>query len=454
VKKIIVLLLLFLVFIIGFLPVRDPDFGWHYRCGEQFLTTGQLCLSNNFSYFLPDYKSFYTGHLYDILLALAYNQGGFQLISIIAAAILALSAYLFLKLVNENNIIGIFGFFITFFLSNNVFYLGLRPQILSYLLFLLVLLILKRQNKKEFFMIPALFIFCTNFHIGFFIGLVPLFFYVLHKRNLSSAVVFLLSLFSTLINPFGILVYKEIFNHALSPLNLMIAEWVRPVFWQMILIICLGLSALIKILVTKPLSLFGLLLVLFFSLLGLLAQRNFPYFYAVFFYIILRDVKFNLNHLHSLAAPLLAGIIIFVAIIGLPKTIESNTSWQTHCDYGAGVSSYPCQAIQKYPQLSGNVFANYEWGGFLIWKKPGIKVFVDGRMPAWKDENDNSPYQVYLEIMQAKNNWNEKLKIIKTDYLLIAGGTFLDLKLQKDPKKYGWVEKYRDNISVIYIKSH
>lgn len=115
-----------------------------------------------------------------------------------------------------------------------------------------------------------------------------------------------------------------------------------------------------------------------------------------------------------------------------------------------GLTKYPCQAIKNYPQLSGNVFSMYEWGGFLIWQKPNIKVFVDGRMPAWKDENGKSPYQVFLEIIQTQPGWNEQLRKWGTNYLLIGRGTFLNLFLQNDSIKYGWQEEYRNDVAVIY----
>jgi hypothetical protein len=92
----------------------------------------------------------------------------------------------------------------------------------------------------------------------------------------------------------------------------------------------------------------------------------------------------------------------------------------------------------------------YEWGGFLIWQKPNVKVFVDGRMPAWKDENGKSPYQIFLEIIQTQPGWNEKLNQLKTDYILISNGTFLNLLLQKEANKYRWQPVYRDDIAVIY----
>ena len=71
-------------------------------------------------------------------------------------------------------------------------------------------------------------------------------------------------------------------------------------------------------------------------------------------------------------------------------------------------------------------------------------------MPAWKDENGKSPYQVYLEIIQTQDGWNEKLRTLKTNYIFITNGTFLDLLLAKDAAKYGWEEVYRDNSAVIY----
>ena len=71
-------------------------------------------------------------------------------------------------------------------------------------------------------------------------------------------------------------------------------------------------------------------------------------------------------------------------------------------------------------------------------------------MPAWKDENGNSPYQVFLEIIQTQPGWNKKLIKWKTDYLLINNGTFLDLLLQKESVKYNWQEVYRDDTAVIY----
>ena len=150
----------------------------------------------------------------------------------------------------------------------------------------------------------------------------------------------------------------------------------------------------------------------------------------------------------GLPTSILCSIIILFLIIYVPQTIKFDTSWTEYCQ--KGLTIYPCQAIKDYPQLSGNIYAMYEWGGFLIWQKPDIKVFVDGRMPAWKDENGKSPYQVFLDIIQTQSGWNEKLNKWKTDYLLITNGSYLDLLLKNGVNKYNWLEVYRDDTAVIY----
>lgn len=38
---------------------------------------------------------------------------------------------------------------------------------------------------------------------------------------------------------------------------------------------------------------------------------------------------------------------------------------------------------------SGHVFAHYNYGGYLIWKVPGERLYIDGRMPSWSLDGEN-----------------------------------------------------------------
>jgi hypothetical protein len=448
-KKIILVLFLVSVFFMSFLPVRDTDWGWHYRCGNEFLKTGSItsCTKNNFSYFLPDYQSYNPHLLYDSLVAFIYNHFGFIGISLLGSFIMVLIAIIFLYIINVPLWLKIVAFYLHFYLSISVFSLGIRDQIVTYLFFLITLFLLKKSEKniKYLYIFPLLFLIWVNTHIGFFIGPIILLFYFLGHRKKIILLILIISLVLTFFNYFGWKVYQEIINHAFSPLGNMIAEWVPPPLWQIILIIILTVTSLIITIKQKNKSIFNLLLILFFSILAIKARRNLPFFYTTFFYTLLINWKINID---NLIVSFLISINLFLIIIQLPQTIKFNYSWEKYCNQESLI--YPCQAIKNNPQLSGNVYAMYEWGGFLIWQKPNIKVFVDGRMPAWHDENGESPYKIFLDIIQTQPGWNEKLNEWNTHYLLITNGTFLDLLLKKEPNKHHWHEIYRDDVAVIY----
>ncbi len=450
IKKIILILFLLSIFCLALSQVKDPDFGWHYRCGNQFLQTGKLCLTNEFSYFLPHYQSYETGHLYDIFLAFIYNHAGFLGVSMTAASLLAGIAYFFVKLF-RNHVLGFLSFFLMFILSYNVFYLGLRSQIFSVFFLVITLCILEKYKSKLLYLFPFIFFLWTNTHIGFFIGLMVLFFYGLGKKLLFTRrflAVGILSFFATLINPYGIYAYVEIYRHALSPLGTMIAEWVAPSFAMQVFISLLVVAGIFWKLRQKSFNLYHTLLVVVFGIFALKAQRNLPLFFISYFYILLSDVKIKIGQFEQVLLPLSIALSVFAFVIKVPAAFSQLYSWTDYCE---GITvSYPCKAIGNFPQLHGNVYALYEWGGFLDWQKPGIKVFADGRMPAWHDENGKSPYQVYLDIIQTKPGWNEKLRSLKTNYIFITDGTFLDLLLQKSASRYGWKQVYRDNLAVIY----
>ncbi len=469
-KRIILILFLLSVAITTFLPVLDPDFGWHYRCGNEAFTKAIFCTSNNFSYFLPDYKAYYPSFVYDIILASVYNTFGFIGVSILGSLIFVFIALTFYRLLEGNPLFKILAFCLLYLLSAGIFTLGLRPQIVTFLFFLLTLLLIKKvqngETKKAYF-IPLLFVLWVNTHLGFLSGLIAVLFafleqlvmYIKHKSLALSnstilfGAVFLSSLIATWINPFGIYVYQELYNHIVSPLNTMIAEWVEPLPWQSALIVGSTFFFLYYQTRKRVFAFYSLSLILFFCLFALKARRNIPLYYASFFYVLslsklndfLKRVSENISY--EILIVLSAVGIIFFSFIQIPSTIEKSLYQANHCPT---LAEDNCKAIREYPQLSGNIFAFYEWGGYLIWRKPESKVFVDGRMPAWRDEKGVSPYKAYLSIIQAQDGWNDMLKQLKTNYIFINKGTFLDDVLYSNPEKYGWRNVYENNTSIIY----
>ena len=100
---------------------------------------------------------------------------------------------------------------------------------------------------------------------------------------------------------------------------------------------------------------------------------------------------------------------------------------------------YPQKALDfiERKKLKGNILAEYEWGGFIAWYKPNIKVFIDGRMPSWKG--------VLKDFVLIRRHANQSIiQKYQVKYLLLNTKEYYSF-----PK---WQIIYKDNISIILAK--
>ncbi len=462
-NRLLLLLFCLIFFLLAFVPSLDTDFGWHYRCGHELITRGKPCLENTFSYYLSDYKAFNPSFLYDVFLAATYDSFGFNGVSILGAAIITLCGFLFMKIASGDLFVKGVAFIIIYLSSSVVFDLGLRSQFVTYLLFLLLLWLMQKVNEgKEKYLIPVPFLFLVwvNSHVGFFIGIPVLGSYILNSiikkgafkiQTVRLVAVGVISIVATFINPFGHLAYLEVLRHATSPLASLIAEWVPPDMATKLIIIVLYFVTVGIASHRRKVSIPFLLLLTLFTLLSLGARRNIPFFATMSALTVLYALPSkNMRFPHEITVPLLLAAAVGVAVIRIPQTLTSHT-WQKYCSNR--VTNYPCLLLSKYPNLEGNIFANYEWGGFLVWQRTENKVFIDGRMSAWRGEDGTNPYSVYLSIIQTQPGWDTILKKTGTDYLLISPNTFLDILLKEQGNTYGWKQIYSDSSTVLYQKT-
>jgi len=477
------ILFLITVAVIFFIPQTDVDFGWHYKCG-QLLLSGNPCIDNNFTYYLPDYKWAYPSFLFDGLLYLTFNLGGFVGTSVVYSILMMSFALLLFKLTKLNRFVFVTLFFFSTFFSWNVFGFGFRAQIVTLVFIVLFLALIKSVRflgYKRLLITPILFLIWANTHAGFFLGPLFLILFVTcelvtvlfglvknqdfkvvsyYKDKTLKGYVWLLlltlvSVLATFLNPFGYRVYTEIIHHGQTPLNMLIAEWTSPKPLVMLVMIAFYLFFLFLQFSSKRLLLFDSAILTITLYLALTANRNVPLFF--FSYIVflggfkifpsITDKAISLYGQKFLII-LFIIFILFIATFIVANTVKNSTynSYCTNSDV-----QYPCKAIVLLEGKNVSVYNRYEWGGFLIWKLPTAKLFVDGRMPAWIDpENGKSPYAVWLDIYQTKPGWNQKLDELKTDYLLISPYTFIDLELTENSGEYRYKEVYRDKVSVIY----
>jgi hypothetical protein len=224
-----------------------------------------------------------------------------------------------------------------------------------------------------------------------------------------------------------------------------------------LLVLAFGLSG-------RKVDLTDLLLVLWFGGLGLVARRNFGPFALVATPVAARYLWAAWRSWRSPAPPgvwgpglpeplaarfrsprqrvlnlALVGVIAFAALLKLwvvtsPALVEAASAQMDP----VGAVDYLVQN-----QAGGKIFNEYNWGGYLVWTAPQLKVFVDGRTDLYGDEILGE----WLQIIQAAPGWDELLDKRQVDWVLIDPARPLAGVLQA----HGWREVYRDRQALIFM---
>jgi hypothetical protein len=54
----------------------------------------------------------------------------------------------------------------------------------------------------------------------------------------------------------------------------------------------------------------------------------------------------------------------------------------------------------KTHRCEGNLFNDFNYGGYLIWKLPEYQVYIDGRMQAWNNPQGVKYYDIYEQVFK------------------------------------------------------
>lgn len=490
-REFLIFALIFLSF--SFYGVRnlDPDFGWHVRMGELISTSG-IPKTDPFSYSMPSFPFVDHEWLTNVVLAKLYPIVGHLGLAIIFSFI-ALSALLIsLKTIKETFVFKNFNFYLKsglFLLaSGTVFpFFGVRPQVISWLFLAILLKIVSDPVfwAKWRFVLPFFFIVWANLHGGFALGIFTLFFVMclrLFQKVLQwqdfLAVFF--CLIATFITPYGARLWGEVFMQLSDGgLRFKIAEW-TPAFLNINFpfMALASLSFLILFRYRKTISFEKISLYTVFLLAAISSQRHVPLWAILslplmfeglgLLYQQIRAIKDGSVRFNKVANFLFIGSLLLFVVQSLIFITPGSL---------AEKNFYPAKAVDflKDNLSEGQVFSNYNWGGYLIWKLPGKRVFIDGRMPSWRWRK-NAPTESanamedYEKILKGETPFSEVEKKYNITTVLFPSRRppnpferlesklweLLGKKTNNDflgeLVKNGWQKIYEDKTAVIYQK--
>ncbi len=439
-KAFFFLFILFGVFIV-YSPPKDPDLGWHLRYGQYNFENKTILKNNIFSFTFPNYYWANSYWLSEILMYLPVKILGINVGLTVLGLLLSFYTVYVLVFFYKKISVEIFKIsypylatiLILIFLNDSL--VSFRPFFPSTLFFTFLIYVLLYKQKYIPFL-PVVFTFWVNLHADFVLGLLVFGAYVfflimrvaikeginvkLSSDVLKTILYYLLSIIVTVINPYGINLHKTLLaEHTLVSTNVQILEWSSAMFYLplghamfYLIFYVLAFYILYKSKYSLPIWYF-LCLLLFFAL-----SVRFVYFVRVFLLVsypiwIIQinafinriqgflgalatlDLVRKLRFVYTLFFCVL--LSVFLSKVYLSLDVKR---WSLAYNYPYHEVAY----INKHDDIK-KVFTKYDWGGYISWFAPEKKVFIDGRMTSWKQNNVSAlgTYEEWYAMFEKSN---------------------------------------------------
>lgn len=497
---------LFFLLVITFLFIRkgliglDPDFGWHLKSGEYILSSG-FPQTDPFSYTMPSFP--FIDHAWGTSVLIAYflpiiGVVGlsilFSLVSIATLMLITLSE------IEKGNIdlrkgVNQFIFSPIALISLALFFpfFFIRAQVFSWLLWAVFLVVFLHKSiwNKYKYVLPVLFIIWVNLHGGFAIGIFSLVIYVLVRtvqRNIriSDFLVVGASIVATFLNPYGVSIWEEVFMTVSSPLlRTNIGEWKSLFVSPDLVVFCFMTFSTVCIgKYWKKFQIDHLFLFSFLLVQSVISLKNIPFWALLAVPMTAQSLRYFYKEVvaiphgkerFQMAEKILLKIFLCMFVIEIYFGMHS--AYEIREEH-----FYPEKAILYLKENSpnGEVFSEYGWGGYLIWKYPEKKVFIDGRMAIWRrrsaPENElPNAFETYVNIGKGEESYRDVFEKFNVSTVLWPKGqdkkqadvqiekitNFLekllgeknDFDFLESLEENGWEKVYEDDLAVIFQKN-
>jgi hypothetical protein len=483
--KIAVVLLPLLLFsylygIASNLQLNDPDLFWHIKTGDFITNNWEVPEVDPFAYTTPRPLSLSqkiglrSQWLGQVVFYLAYEAGGLRGVHIFRNFLIILPPLLlYVWMIRRGS--GILSALIVtsfsaFVYAIQLFYSFERPQGISFLMILILIMLMERFRAKSeqgirdytLWLIPILMGLWSNMHAGFIIGNLVIGIYFLdeairtvyHKTRKTGVktvrplffIVCIAAFLATFLNPNT---YKLFYSYTSGMFSMFVSDtqraftghsgsWVQDVvlefkplyyfyinlnykwlvfYWAFTVL--LFLSMFVKYWLKRRLDLAELLtvsLIVFFAnyhARGLMFSLSIMPFYMAKTIMEIRmpELKFKV---------LSKGILAFMLLFSVGFC--TYTYKQTPRMFRPGIVPalispwYPIQLVSflKANRIAPPMYNYYTWGGYLIWSiYPEYQVFIDGRAI------DNIVNRTADDILKTQRGWASKLDAYGINFVVI-----------------------------------
>ena len=490
VVKFLAVLTLFLFFFISFLqvPLNNYDFWWHLATGKYIVENKSLPQSDPFSYTTKDTPSdrksiILKGYwLSQVIFYKVFSLWDVKGIIILRSLLMLL--FLFFVFLNtrkqtSSDLISLIFVAIVFLVA--VPYSADRPQLFTFMIFALIFYLLEdfRTNKsKKVFLIPLFMILLSNMHPGYIVCLLLvslyLFAYVFHyfvKKDEDTGsfktimILWILTVLSSALNPTGLSEFKEMFSigkHTegiteFMPTFYLFAKKLTPVSYPYIFFLIFPVLILWDF---KKINLFHIILLIVFAVMSFISIR-YVIFYMCIAAPILARITINLGEKKIFAKLIrvlktrndfLYVVSCIIGIFLIFYSLPSLARYELKTDTSSGIPRGAADFLTKL-KINGNMFNEYGFGGYLIWRLyPDKKVFIDGRL---LEPDVYNEYQIVTSTKKGQSqSWADIIKKYDISCFIMSSLSYHGQIYPIVEKLFDsdeWVLIYCDPLSLIFL---
>jgi hypothetical protein len=468
---------------------RDADAGWHIRIGERILDQRAVPITDPFSFTRTDERWFAWEWLADIAMGATHRAGGITMVAFLYAVVLAACTWLWFQLhwtLNGNFLVA--AAMASLFLSTANLHWLARPHVFSWLFLIGAVLLAECASRSERLTFRELSVVIigsvlwANIHGSFFLGSAIFFAYAagfalrrfLFDDAPSSgrklAILGLISLVSTLVNPYGWALHQHVFTYLtdrelidrigeFQSFNFHDAGASRILATVLVAAIGCGLA-----LTQREFARF--LLGAMLLAMALRSARGLPILALVALPLANAAITKALREVHHLRPELtrhlhdflsysqnlrmidvrVGGWLTALAITGLCFFVVRTPAIEAHAGFPR--ETFPVQAALAVERLDprARILTPDLYGGYLIYRFNGQRpVFFDGR----SDFYGSAFMTSYIDLMQVRPGWREVLDSHIAKHGITHALLPLRYSLVAALEQDGWKPLHRDGISVL-----
>jgi len=478
----IVFLIWALVVPIGFsgrLINSDGDLARHLRLGQLMLSRHGMLREDVFSHTAAGkpFLAFEWGS--EVVYAAAERLGGLAMVAVVAGLVLALTFALLARFMVRRGGDPLLAYLVS--MAAAVLTAGhwlARPHLFTLLLVVVLLDLLDREPPRPLWPYVPLFALWANLHGGFSYGLILIGAFLTgdlleawaagpgapRTERLASArqraLAFIVALVSTLANPHGIALLVHVGGFfGQSSILRQTNEFQSPDFHtingKLFLLVLLAVIAVLAGSRRRP-SWPWLLVILGNTAMALISQRNVELFAIAALPLVALHLDAEWRALPILGraravfqreyqgsySGLAAGVVGLV-LIGL-GLVHGRVAGVQLVQDRFDPHVFPVAAAERgrTAHLSGPIFNQFTWGGWMLHEWPEMPVFIDGGT----DHYGETIFNQYIQVWNLDPGWRDVLEKWKIRWVLVDPRSRVAYQLVREP---GWGVWYCDSVAAL-----